>query len=238
MKTKFIGIARVSTQRQMNNGGSVNHQCESITNYAHQNNGELVEIVKVQASGKKQTLNVGQLAETIKKAKQIGADIIVTKIDRLSRDQITLLMLRKASFESNVEVHVTSMNRKISDINDLEFTLLASMAQEERKLIVSRCRESAKGRVGAIGTTLDPSEMGRRSVNVRAKISRDWAESVNLRHHIQDSINKLKQPTQDSICQMLNGQNILTIRGAKWNRVNFLQQIRRLGWSWQELKKA
>jgi hypothetical protein len=236
MITKFIGISRVSTQRQMNNGNSVFLQCESIKNYALQNNGELVEIVKVQASGKKQNLNVGQLAETIKKAKKIGASLIVTKVDRLSRDQITLLMLRKASLESNVEVHVTSMNRKLSDISDLEFTLLASMAQEERKLIVSRCRESAKGRIGAIGTTLDPVEMGKRSVNVRSKISRDWAESVNLRHHIEDAINKLKQPTQDSICQMLNGQNILTIRGAKWNRVNLLQQINRLGWSWKELK--
>lgn len=236
MKTKFIGISRVSTQRQMNNGNSVFLQCESIKNYALQNNGELVEIVKVQASGRKQKLNVGQLAETIKKAKKIGASLIVTKVDRLSRDQITLLMLRKASLESNVEVHVTSMNRKLSDISDLEFTLLASMAQEERKLIVSRCRESAKGRIGAIGTTLDPVEMGKRSVNVRSKISRDWAESVNLRHHIKDAINKLKQPTQDSICQMLNGQNILTIRGAKWNRVNLLQQINRLGWSWKELK--
>jgi len=235
MKKKFLGIARVSTSRQMK-GNSVAFQCESIQRYAHQNNGELVDIVKVQASGKKQKLNVGQLAETISKAKEIGASLIVTKIDRLSRDQITLLMLRKASLESNVEVHVTSMNRTMSQVSDLEFTLLASMAEQERKIIVSRCRDAAKGRIGAIGKTLDPSEMGRRSVNVRAKLSREWAESVNLRHHIQEAINKLKRPTQESICQMLNGQNIFTIRGAKWNRVNLLQQLKRLGIPWKELK--
>ena len=102
---KFFGVARVSTQKQMRSGNSVGDQILSIQKYAHENKGDLVNIVKVQASGKKQLLNAGQLAETIKNAKEIGAELIVTKLDRLSRDQITLLMLKKASTEVSRDPH-------------------------------------------------------------------------------------------------------------------------------------
>ena len=154
-KRTYIGCARVSTIKQMRTGQSVTCQIEQIKKYAHETNGELVNIVKVQASGKKQLLNVGQLAETIKQAKEIGAEILCTKLDRLSRDQITLLMLKKASTESGVEIHITSMGRKISEISDLEFTLLSSMAQEERKMIASRTKEASKNRIGPIGISLN-----------------------------------------------------------------------------------
>jgi DNA invertase Pin-like site-specific DNA recombinase len=237
MKTKFIGLVRVSTQKQMRSGNSVHEQCGSIEKYAGNNNGKLIEIVKIQASGKKQLLNVGQLSESVKRAKEIGAEIIVTKIDRLSRDQITLLMLKRASTESGVEIHITSMNRKISEISDLEFTLISTICQEEARLIRSRAKLAARNRQGSIGRTLDPSEMGKRSVAIRSKTSRDWAESINLRHHIQDAVNKLRNPTQDSVCNWLNGQDVLTIRGNRWTRINFLKQLQRLKWNWSEFQQ-
>ncbi len=238
MKTKFFGIARVSTQKQMRSGNSVQDQISSIENYASQNNGELIEIVQVQSSGKKQLMNVGQLADTIKKAKENGAEIIVTKIDRLSRDQITLLMLKKASTESGVEIHITSMNRKISEISDLEFTLISSMAQEERKMIVSRTKEASKNRLGPIGVTLDPADMVQRSLAKRRKLANTWAESVNLKNRIIDAIHQLRHPSLEKVALYLNGQQSYSRTGVPWTTINLHKTIERMGWQWKELKKA
>ena len=233
---KFFGVARVSTQKQMRSGNSVEDQILSIQKYAHENKGDLVNIVKVQASGKKQLLNAGQLAETIKKAKEIGAELIVTKLDRLSRDQITLLMLKKASTESGVEIHITSMNRKISEISDLEFTLLSSIAQEERKMIVSRTKEASKNRIGPIGISLNAKELAYRSIDKRRGLADSWAKSVNLRSRIIDAVNQLKNPNLNNVALWLNGQQSYSRTGVPWNQVNLRQTMKRLGWKWSELK--
>ena len=238
MKTKFYGIGRVSTQKQFKSGESIERQIESIKNYANQNNGELIEVVKIQASGKKQLLNIGQLAETIKKAKENGAELIVTKIDRLSRDQITLLMLKKASTESGVEIHITSMNRKISEISDLEFTLISSMAQEERKLIVARTKEASRGRIGPIGVTLDPCELVQRSIEKRRSLANKWAESVDLKSRITNAIKELRNPGLAKVALYLNGQQSYSRTGVPWTTINLAKTIERMGWQWKELKKA
>jgi len=235
-KRTYIGCARVSTIKQMRTGQSVTCQIEQIKKYAHETNGELVNIVKVQASGKKQLLNVGQLAETIKQAKEIGAEILCTKLDRLSRDQITLLMLKKASTESGVEIHITSMGRKISEISDLEFTLLSSMAQEERKMIASRTKEASKNRIGPIGISLNAKELAYQSIDKRRGLAQSWAKSVNLRSRIIDAINQLKNPNLNNVALWLNGQQSYSRTGVPWNQVNLRQTMKRLGWSWSELK--
>lgn len=236
MKTKFLGLARVSTIKQMRTGHSVACQVDQIKKYAEDTDGELIQIVKVQASGRKQLLNVGQLAETINLAKKIGAEILSTKLDRLSRDQITLLQLKKLSSESGVEIHITSMRRRISEISDLEFTLLSSMAQEERKMIQSRTKEASKNRVGPIGLSLNAKELAYRSINKRRALAESWAKSVNLRSRIIDAVNQLKNPNLNNVALWLNGQQSYSRTGMPWNQVNLRQTMKRLGWSWKELK--
>ena len=50
---KIIGIARVSTAKQMQKGNSVEDQIRQIEAFAQDNQMKLIEIVKIQASGKK-----------------------------------------------------------------------------------------------------------------------------------------------------------------------------------------
>jgi len=235
---KGIGIARVSTMKQMQKGNSVADQSEQITQFCNDNELELIGIEKIQASGKKQLLNVGELAEVIKKAKSEQAEIVVTKIDRISRDQITLLMLRKASEESGIEIHVASMNRKISEISDLEFSMIAVLAESERKQIAERTRQASRNRIGPMGVSLDPSEMGRRSVDARARVTRKWAEKIQLRNRLVHAVKELRKPTLERVCRSLNGDGIPTITGKKWNHVTLLQQLKRLNWSWREIKET
>ena len=112
MKKLFL-IARVSTRRQMMEGGSVRLQIQQLKKFAEENSAKQIKIFEIQVSGAKQLINIGQLASIIKEAKEEGADLAVTKADRLSRDTISLLMLKKASEENGVEIHITSMGRKI-----------------------------------------------------------------------------------------------------------------------------
>lgn len=230
---KGIGIARVSTRKQMQKGNSVVDQSEQINKFCAENKIELLEIEKIQASGKKQLMNVGELAEVIKKAKSEEAEIIVTKIDRISRDQITLLMLRKASQESGVEIHVASMGRKISQISDLEFSMIAVLAESERKQIAERTKQAARNRIGPMGVSLDPSEMGHRSVDARSRVTKQWAEKIQLRNRMVHAISELRNPKLANVAKWLNAESMTTISGKKWNEVNLRQQINRLGWEWK-----
>ena len=100
--------------------------------YAKEKGLEVEEVVRVMQSGAKQLLSVGELSEAIKRAKELGCGIAVTRADRLSRDTISLLMLKKASLENGVDIHVTTLNRKITEISDLECTLMAVMAEQSR----------------------------------------------------------------------------------------------------------
>ena len=236
-KKSVIIFCRISTAKQLQ-GNSVADQIEQGKEFAKNNNMEVVDIVKVQASGKKQLLNIGELATTLDKAKKMKADLVCTKIDRLSRDQISLLMLKRASQENGIEIHVSSMNRKISEISDLEFSMIAMLAEATRKQIVANTKRASIGKVGTMGISLNPSEMGKRSADSRAQNTAKWAETIKLKERLTQAIKELKAPTLERVCRTLNGDGIPTITGKKWNHVSLIQQIQRLNWSWQEIKKT
>ena len=234
MKKLFL-IARVSTRRQMMEGGSVRLQIEQLKKFAEDNNAEQIKIFEIQVSGAKQLINIGQLASIIKEAKEEGADLAVTKADRLSRDTISLLMLKKAGEENGVEIHITSMGRKISEISDLEWNLMSFMASEERKLIRARTKEACKDRVGTFGTTLSAKKMNQRGLEKRIELAQAWARSIKLKEHIFGAITALKKPNLSSVARWLNGEGLLTRRGSKWSPANLSQQVERLGWNWKQM---
>lgn len=233
---KIIILTRVSTAKQMQ-GNSIDDQIEQGMKFAQDKQMEVAEVVKIQASGRKQLLNIGQLAETMKRAKEIDADVVCTKVDRLSRDQISLLMLRSASKESGVEVHVLSMGRKMSEISDIEWSCLAMLASEERKLIVERTRRAAQNRIGPIGQELDPRELARKSIEKRVELAKAWAMSVKLKERILEAVDALKVPNLKNVARYLNGEGMVTRRGGRWDGSNLHKQINRLGWNWKELSK-
>jgi len=232
---KIIGLSRVSTAKQFTKGSSVQEQTSQIRAFAQKHKASIIEIIQIQASGKRMVLNHGQLASAILAARNSGADLVVTKLDRLSRDQITLLQLKKASAESGVEIHVASMDRKISEISDLEFTLLASFAEQERKQIQERIKEATKGKVGPIGQNLDPKVLQQRSLARRQFLAQQWAKSIGLKDQIREASQNLKRPNLKNVARWLNGNGGLTRRGKPWSSSALHHQITRLGWRWRAL---
>ena len=120
---KLIAVTRVSTSRQWTKGSSIEDQEVQVREYAHKIGAEVIEVIRIQISGAKMQmrLNQGQLQQALRKADELGADLAVSRLDRLSRSQIALLQLKEASEQSAVDVHVCSLGRTIKSISSLEF---------------------------------------------------------------------------------------------------------------------
>ena len=233
----LIGIARVSSRIQLQ-GHSLESQTEEIHRFARAKALDVIDVCPLQVSGAKQTISNSQLSFLIKRAKKEKCDLVVSKLDRLSRDQLTLMMLRRAHQEYGVEIHICDMDQKISEIPDVQFQFLSFYCEHERTRIIDRIKAGCKGRHGGIGINHDPKEMAQKSINKRRKLAHSWAESIDFRNQILSAVSALKKPNLVNVCRMLNGEKVYTRRGSHWSPPALHQQIKRLGWSWSELTKG
>ena len=238
MNERIVSMARVSTSRQFAKGSSVADQHKQIEEYANRINATVVERIEIQMSGRKMVLQAGQLAQALDRAKEINASICTSRLDRLSRCQISLLQLKEGSEQSKVEIHIASLGRRISEISNVEFSVMAMFADNERRQIQARVKRACRNRIGPIGKTLSLEYMQERSRTKRRKLAEDWAESINLKIEIVYAINQLRNPTIRAVASFLNGRGNLTRRGLPWSCGSLHRQISRLGWCWNELKQS
>jgi hypothetical protein len=75
--------------------------------------------------------------------------------------------------------------------------------------------------------------MGHRSVESKNRVTKLWAEKIQLRNRMAHAITELRNPKLANVAKWLNAENMTTISGKKWNEVNLRQQINRLGWEWK-----
>jgi DNA invertase Pin-like site-specific DNA recombinase len=235
MSERMISMARVSTSRQFAKGSSVADQHKQVEEYATRINATVVERIEIQMSGRKMVLQAGQLAQALDRAKEINATICTSRLDRLSRCQISLLQLKEGSEQSKVEIHIASLGRCISEISNVEFSVMAMFADNERRQIQARVKRACRNRVGPIGKTLSLEYMQAKSKNKRRELAEQWAESVNLKGEISYAVNQLKKPTTRAVASFLNGRGNLTRRGRPWTCGSLHKQINRLGWNWGNL---
>ena len=142
---KFISYLRVSTAKQGESGLGVEAQRMAVENWLNGGNGELVEEVVEIESGKSHRDRPG-LMKALEACRRYGARLIISRLDRLSRDPVFLLSLRDAGIDF-VAVDMPHANR-------LTVGILAMVAEAEREAIASapkrRCRplERAAYRLG------------------------------------------------------------------------------------------
>jgi DNA invertase Pin-like site-specific DNA recombinase len=84
---KLIALLRVSSSIQWNKNSSVPDQLKQVHEYAEREGHEVVETKSVQISGKDMTMNRGMLKACLDRCQEIGAEIAVSRLDRLSRSQ-------------------------------------------------------------------------------------------------------------------------------------------------------
>jgi len=226
---KYIGLARVSTKRQLNKGNSLEDQMNSIKSYADKLGGEVSEIIQIQVSGSKMKLNSSVLQKVFLTAKEEGSEVILSKLDRLSRDELALHQVKQVANEIGIQIHLAGLGKTIQEMSSMEFSMLAMFAQHERENTISRIRAASKKSKGSFGRLVDAKEANKKSVEARNRIVQDWEKQVGIKSEIQDAIQLLKTPTLERVSIVLNGKGLVTPTGRVWSTGSLQKQVGRLG---------
>ena len=165
MSKQAIAYYRVSTQKQGISGLGLDAQRQSVTTYAKGRYTIAAEFVEVE-SGKK--ADRAELTKALAMAKELGAVLLIAKLDRLARN----VAFTSALMASGVQFVAVDM----PDANNLTIHIIAAIAEHERELISARTKaalEQAKKRGATLGTpdnlTSEAREAGHETMRTAAK---------------------------------------------------------------------
>ena len=226
-ETRFVSYLRVSTTRQGASGLGLEAQRETVLSYL--NGGDwtlLAEFVEVE-SGKQD--DRPKLREAIRYAKATGARLVVSKLDRLSRDAAFLLSLQKEGVDFVVA--------ESPDINRLTVGVLALVAEQEREAISKRTKEAlqaAKARGVQLGNP-QGAEPLKRHIEEHGNVHAAEGARRKAQQTAEDlqwAVDQAEQETSGSlsaVAQWLNARGIRSPRGGRWTATSVKRLKQRLG---------
>lgn len=220
MPRKYISYLRVSTDKQGRSGLGLEAQRESIRGYLGGNDllGEYVEI----ESGKKS--DRPQLTDALKHCKLTGAELVIAKLDRLSRNAHFLLTLQ----EEGVKFVAADM----PEANNLTVGIMAMVAQQEREAISRRTKEAlqqARARGRKLGNPNGAKHLRGRGNSEAVDAVRSKADK--FAESLRDTISMLNQSgitSSRGLALALNQRGILTARGGRWHQSTVSNLLNRL----------
>jgi DNA invertase Pin-like site-specific DNA recombinase len=140
---KFIAYFRVSTAKQGRSGLGLEGQRSAVMEYLNGGSWSLAAEFTEVESGKND--DRPELAKAMNLCRLTGATLVIAKLDRLSRDAHFLLGLEKAGVDF-IAADMPTANR-------LTVTIMAAVAEAERKMISDRTK-AALAAAKARGTKL------------------------------------------------------------------------------------
>ena len=173
-----LAYMRVSTTDQGNKGNGLSAQRETIQRFAEAEGFTMLDWVEEVETGKgvHALARRPKLAETLRQARRIKAPVIVSKLDRLSRDVafIAGLMAERVPFI----VAVLG-----PDVDPFVLHLYAALSEKERSMISVRTREALaalKRRGVKLGNPSHRSlcEASRRGAQARQQAADSFARSI------------------------------------------------------------
>jgi DNA invertase Pin-like site-specific DNA recombinase len=208
MNKKFVSYLRVSTNRQGESGLGLEAQRAAVVNFVQSLKGgaEIIkEFVEVE-SGKNADRPV--LAEAIRQCKEIGATLLVAKLDRLSRNLhfITTLQNSKVDFVAADNPHATPFLIHI----------LVAVAEHERNMISNRTKaalEAAKRRGVRLGNPQYESAVPK-AIEARQRLAND--RNTELRRKVAEVMEKTGLTKLAEIAQALNLRGLKTNHGCEF----------------------
>jgi DNA invertase Pin-like site-specific DNA recombinase len=228
-----IGYLRVSTKEQGRSGLGLAAQRHEINAFASRERFRVRNFhLDVQTgAGADALLMRAGLATALKEAKAAGCPLIVSRLDRLSRNMHFIAGL----MEHKVHFIVAALGR---DCDDFTLHIYASMAEQERKMISERCKAAAvisKRKGKKFGLACRSKTWQRRvSALGRAALTKLAMErAAAYRVHIEWS---LGQPglngrpiSRKAAARKLNERNIKSSTGRTWSGEQLLRMAHRIG---------
>ena len=205
----FVTYLRVSTDRQGRSGLGLEAQRKTVADHVAGKGAIAAEYVETE-SGKRS--DRPQLACALAEAKQLGAVLLIAKLDRLARNVAFIANL----LESGVEIAAADM----PEANRFLLHVMAAVAEHEAQAISDRTRAAlaaAKARGVALGWSMPQRRDEQRQASRKGaaknaqKADRHAANVLPIIRQIAEDGASLRQ-----IANELNTRGIKTARGGLW----------------------
>jgi DNA invertase Pin-like site-specific DNA recombinase len=213
---KHISYLRVSTAKQGQSGLGLEAQRAAVETWLNGGDWELVDEVIEIESGKSHRNRPG-LTKALEACRRYGAKLIISRLDRLSRDPVFLLSLRDAGIDF-VAVDMPNANR-------MTVGVMALVAEQEREAISTRTK-AALAAARARGVKLGNPRPETAGFHDRAAASIAGAKSGETRAAVANDFARLIKPLLDdelaglsanAAAAELNRRGVQTARGGgKW----------------------
>jgi DNA invertase Pin-like site-specific DNA recombinase len=203
---------RVSTDRQGRSGLGLEAQREAIVRFADAEGFTIAHSFTDVETGKGADAldRRPQLAEALKAARKLKAPIIVSKLDRLSRDVafISGLMAQRVPFI------VTELG---ADADPFMLHIYAALAEKERALISARTKAALKAKRDAgakLGNRTNLDEARKLGAAANARAAQAFAANVLP---VIEQLRRSGIATLRDLAEALNARGVRTARGGSWH---------------------
>ena len=206
-----IAYLRVSTQRQQRSGLGIEAQRAAIARFTDAEGLTVVaEYVEAETGKGADALDRRpQLAAALAAAKSAKCSVVVSKLDRLSRDVafVAGLMAQRVPFI------VAELGR---DADPFMLHLYAALAEKERRLIAERTRAAlAAKKAGGVrlGNPRNIAQAGEVGRTMQTATADEFATAILP---VVNAIRNTGASTLEAITQALNQRGIRSARGGHW----------------------
>lgn len=205
MKTAVL-YARVSTSEQGRSGLGLDAQNAALDRFCAAEGFAVVERFEEVGSGGLGLEGRPALANALAKAARLKCPVIVSKLDRLSRDVafISGLMARGVPFI------VAELG---SDVDPFVLHLFAALGEKERQLISQRTKDALAPKAGT-------GQLGNKTNLAEAQAlgaAGNKAASAAFSARVLPMISGLRASmNSNAIAKHLNAMNVPTMRGGRW----------------------
>jgi DNA invertase Pin-like site-specific DNA recombinase len=218
----FVAYYRVSTERQGKSGLGLEAQQKSVEAYLNGGNWKLVASFVEIESGK--VINRPKLQEALAACRIHNATLVISKLDRLTRDAHFLLGLQKAN------VRFVAVDMPHAD--NFTVGILAMVAQKERELISQRTKD-ALAAAKARGVKLGGDRGNLSIVSCAGRAASEALRSAKATERAKDLAPLIKAEMSSgkslrAIAKTLDAKGIKTAKGSTWTAMAISRVIQRL----------
>lgn len=216
----YIAYYRVSTQHQSNSGWGLEAQKDAVRSY-------LATIPEATLEAEYQEIGSGarndrpELQRAITHCLTSKGTLVVSRLDRLSRDAAFLLELQQS--------RLNFVTADMPDADSFTISVMASLAEKERKMISERIKAAlaaSKARGTKLGGYRENAFRGNYFAGGRAMAKAADDRAIQLAGYIRKG--QRDGVSLRGIASILDKAGITTARGGVWTAAGVRNMIKRL----------